>query len=212
MPSEEQRQPGVCELIAIDSDLVVPSVLRIEAEVCTIGRSSSCQVVVRHELVSRLHARIERQGPRCVLADAGSANGTYINQRRLDAAAVLRNGDAIGLGSPDPLLRFLDPDATMVGHTLLSYDERLFRFTLSGKLIELSPLQFRLLRHLYQHAGDICTRASCAQAIWGREYDQEIDAGALDQAINSLRRAIRRADPQASLIETRRGMGYVLRL
>ena len=73
-------------------------------------------------------------------------------------------------------------------------------------------MQFRLLRQLFQHAGDVCSRESCAQAMWGRDYEPGMDASALDQAVSSLRRALRKANPEAKLIETRRDLGYVLTL
>jgi len=50
--------------------------------------------------VSRLHAVIKRDGSRIVLIDLGSANGTYINGKRLtpNVEQVLNHGDIIALG------------------------------------------------------------------------------------------------------------------
>ena len=53
------------------------------------------------------------------------------------------------------------------------------RFSLDQQPIELTAAQFRLLTHLYQNAGNLCTRESCAAAIWGRDYDPGMDAAAL---------------------------------
>ena len=50
--------------------------------------------------VSRLHAVIKRDGNRIIFIDLGSANGTYINGKRLasNVEQVLNRGDIIALG------------------------------------------------------------------------------------------------------------------
>jgi len=50
--------------------------------------------------VSRLHAMIRRRGNRVLLKDLNSANGTYVNGRRIHAGREepLANGDIIALG------------------------------------------------------------------------------------------------------------------
>jgi DNA-binding response OmpR family regulator len=83
-------------------------------------------------------------------------------------------------------------------------------FILNKKPLDLTPAQFRLLHYLYQHAGEVCTRETCAQAIWGRDYDPGLDADALDRAMSNLRGQLRQVDPDSDLIETRRGLGYLL--
>ena len=50
--------------------------------------------------VSRLHGVIKRDGNHIIFVDLGSANGTYINGKRLNANAeqVLNHGDIVALG------------------------------------------------------------------------------------------------------------------
>jgi hypothetical protein len=50
--------------------------------------------------VSRLHAVIKRDGRRIIFIDLGSANGTYINGKRLvpNVEQVLNHGDIVALG------------------------------------------------------------------------------------------------------------------
>ena len=50
--------------------------------------------------VSRLHAVVKREDQRIILMDLGSANGTYINGKRLTANVeqVLNHGDIVALG------------------------------------------------------------------------------------------------------------------
>jgi diguanylate cyclase (GGDEF)-like protein len=43
--------------------------------------------------ISRQHARLEYRGPRVVLRDLGSTNGTYVNGQLIDKPTVLHSGD-----------------------------------------------------------------------------------------------------------------------
>ena len=212
--------PQVPRIIGLIPE-VAPREYALEAEVCTLGRATGCDVVVTGLLISRLHATITRGGPHFLLSDAGSRNGTFVNGSRLAGVYVLADEDVLGLGAPIAQLRFMDPDRTALAellalpdtaHDRLYYDPQSMRFFLDAERLELTLLQFKLLSHLYQHAGAVCSRERCAEAIWGRDYDSGLDAGALDQAFNSLRRALARVDPTAQWIQTRRGLGYVLSL
>lgn len=199
-------------LLAMHED-VTPSEYYLDDVVCTIGRAPGCRILIQGAQISRLHARIEPvEGARYVLSDAGSVNGTYVNGRRVTGSHILRHDDIIGLGAPTPLLRFLDADATVYSSGTLTYDERTMVFRLQTTPLDLTMTQFRLLSHLYRNVGSVCSRESCAQALWGRDYEPGLDAGALDQAFNSLRRVLRDADPEhgGDLIQTRRGLGYEL--
>ncbi len=50
--------------------------------------------------VSRLHAVIKREGPRLIFMDLGSANGTFINGKRLapNVEQEVKHGDILALG------------------------------------------------------------------------------------------------------------------
>jgi FHA domain/WD40-like Beta Propeller Repeat len=72
----------------------------LRGDTVVVGRSSACQIVVQDEQVSRQHAELRRQGDQWVVRDSGSANGTFVNNRRLGAgeSVVLRPGDRLRLG------------------------------------------------------------------------------------------------------------------
>lgn len=205
----ESNHPAVARLVALADD-VTPAEFLLSGEEHILGRAPGCDIVIPRQTISRLHARITREGPRYVLRDAGSANGTFVNGLPLIGAHVLSDHDTIGLGATGGLLRFLDPDPTVVAGARLRFDERAQVFLLNGQPLDLPPGQFRLLLHLHRNLGALCSRESCAAAIWGRDYDPGLDAEALDRAVSNLRAALRRADPSADLIQTRRGLGYVL--
>jgi hypothetical protein len=62
-----------------------------------IGRSSSCQIVLGDDTVSRRHAELRFEDGRWLLRDLHSSNGTYVNGRWV-AEAEVRAGDVIHLG------------------------------------------------------------------------------------------------------------------
>jgi hypothetical protein len=62
-----------------------------------LGRSTSCDVVLPDDSVSRHHAEIAVRGGVCVVRDLGSCNGTWVNGRAVTRAR-LRRGDELVLG------------------------------------------------------------------------------------------------------------------
>ncbi|MHC4841529.1 MAG: protein kinase domain-containing protein [Planctomycetota bacterium] len=62
----------------------------------TIGRRSSCDLVLRVDSVSREHCRIERSEGAYWLYDNGSSNGTLLNGLRIEKAKLV-HGDVITL-------------------------------------------------------------------------------------------------------------------
>lgn len=207
-------EPG--RLVGLSGD-VRPAEVCLESERCEIGRSSLRNVVIARDIVSRLHAVIERRAERYWLLDAGSTNGSFINGERITGPVLLKDGDQIGLGDPAPLLRFVDETVTMhrgqpaPSGPRLQFDPAGLSFAVNGRPLPLPPTQLRLLHHLLSHAGAVCSRESCAQAAWGRAYDPALDRDALDKIVSKLRQRLAQADPGLKgAIQSRRGVGYVL--
>ncbi|MHC4953632.1 MAG: sigma 54-interacting transcriptional regulator [Planctomycetota bacterium] len=65
-------------------------------ESVTIGRSADCRVRVFDEAASRHHAEVRREGADWVAVDNASANGLFVNGRRVERQA-LRTGDEIAV-------------------------------------------------------------------------------------------------------------------
>jgi pSer/pThr/pTyr-binding forkhead associated (FHA) protein len=64
----------------------------------TIGRSPNrADFVLADPEVSGLHARVERDGGPPILIDAGSTNGTFVNDERI-TSCPLQPGDRVRLG------------------------------------------------------------------------------------------------------------------
>ncbi len=65
----------------------------------TIGRQADNTIVLADPQASRQHATIHWQAGTFVVQDLGSANGTYVNEKRITAPYSLRDGDAIRMGN-----------------------------------------------------------------------------------------------------------------
>ncbi len=73
-----------------------------------VGRDRTCAIVLPHPAVSRRHARITIAGREPVLEDLQSANGTYVNNTRVDRV-VLKPGDIVRFGA-DPACSYVLKD------------------------------------------------------------------------------------------------------
>jgi diguanylate cyclase (GGDEF)-like protein len=66
----------------------------------TIGRDPACQIAFPEVLsLSRIHARVTFADDGVVVEDLQSTNGTFVNDRRVTAAAELSSGDRIQFGA-----------------------------------------------------------------------------------------------------------------
>ena len=219
-----QSSEAMAAIVALD-ECVKPPLYEL-GDACTIGRDPKCNIFVdtADRVVSRIHAKIERSGPRYIIADTASTNGTFINGARIRSPYRLTNQDCIGLGSKAPLLRFEDHDPTQytMSRDWLDYDETNMWFYLLNQRVDLSIQQFRLLLHLYRHVGETCTREQCAAIVWSEDFTPAQFAN-LDETIRKLRENLCRSIPEdhedraqiardirEKLITTRRGIGYVL--
>ncbi len=82
--------------------------LELHGRSVSLGRSPACDLVVDDDDVSREHCRIVPRDHGYVLLDAGSTNGTFVGDARLEPGVevALEGGERIRLGSL--ILKFLD--------------------------------------------------------------------------------------------------------
>jgi hypothetical protein len=102
----------------------------LAAVLAVLGRDPNCDIVLNDTKCSRRHATVEDGPEGLVIRDAGSANGTYVNGRRVEQAQ-LQPGDVIRLG--DVSLKLL----VEIGNTLVVAPEDV-------ELQPLGPLQVAL--------------------------------------------------------------------
>ncbi|MEO6713087.1 MAG: response regulator transcription factor [Mycobacteriales bacterium] len=78
----------------------------------------------------------------------------------------------------------------------------------AGKLVVLSPTEFKLLRYFMQNAGRVLSKAQILDHVW--HYDFGGEANVVESYVSYLRRKIDTTEPR--LLHTLRGVGYVLRV
>jgi diguanylate cyclase (GGDEF)-like protein len=78
---------------------------RLDRPTITIGRGDEADARLLEEGISRLHARIVREGPAVTIEDLGSTNKTFVNGKEIADPQKLVEGDEIALGS-SVLFRF----------------------------------------------------------------------------------------------------------
>lgn len=72
-----------------------------------IGRDDGADITIDDRKISRRHATVEVASGRALLADAGSTNGTWVNDQRVANNRELHDGDRIRMGQVR--LRYFDP-------------------------------------------------------------------------------------------------------
>jgi two-component system KDP operon response regulator KdpE len=94
---------------------------------------------------------------------------------------------------------------------ILTYDNLVIDFdkhevTVSGKRVDLSPTEFRLLSVLARHKGRVLPHEFLLTEVWGAEYVGEVDY--LRLYISYLRRKVEENPSKPSLIHNEWGIGY----
>jgi len=99
-------------------------------------------------------------------------------------------------------------DAGVLRYADLELDEDAHEVRRAGRLIDLSPTEFNLLKYLLINAGRVVSKAQILDRVW--KYDFGGDGRIVESYVYYLRRKIDKTDPP--LIHTVRGVGYALRL
>jgi len=110
--------------------------------------------------------------------------------------ALLRRAN--GGEAESPVLTFAD----------VELDDDAHEVTRDGRLVELTPTEYRLLRYLMLNPRRVLSRQQLLEHVW--DYDFGGDARVLETYVSYLRRKLDEHGPP--LIHTVRGVGYVLRL
>jgi two-component system catabolic regulation response regulator CreB len=116
--------------------------------------------------------------------------------RRLDKAAAAPATPATPAG------------AAASAHGFVIDDERK-RILFRGALLDLSRIEYRLLKVLVERPGRVFSRDELMERAWddpSASFDRTVDAH-----VKTLRAKLREVDGEADPIQTHRGMGYSLR-
>ncbi|GAA3608693.1 response regulator transcription factor [Marihabitans asiaticum] len=102
-------------------------------------------------------------------------------------------------GDAEAILRFAD----------LELDEDAHEVRRAGKVIEVSPTEFKLLRYLMLNPNRVLSKSQILDHVW--DYDFRGEMGIVESYISYLRRKVD-TDGLPPLIHTKRGFGYMLRM
>ncbi|GAA2177586.1 hypothetical protein GCM10009784_28850 [Arthrobacter parietis] len=102
-----------------------------------------------------------------------------------------------------------DDDGAVIRVDDLELDDDAHEVRRGGEVIDLSPTEFKLLRYLMMNPNRVLSKAQILDHVW--EYDFNGDASIVESYISYLRRKIDKNPDAAALIQTKRGVGYLLR-
>jgi DNA-binding response OmpR family regulator len=85
----------------------------------------------------------------------------------------------------------------------VALDERQMRVSVRGVPVTLSPLEYRVVAYLMLHRGRVVSQQELDENVYGS--DEGHDSNALEVLIGRVRRKL-----GTTLIETRRGFGYIV--
>jgi pSer/pThr/pTyr-binding forkhead associated (FHA) protein len=186
----------------------------------TVGRDPANDLIINHRLVSRRHARFEKDEAGFYVRDLDSTNGTFVNGQRIQGRHLLRNNDEVWIG--DSVIVFRDPEATMKGmpppvarqrtpepREELRVDTKAKEVYLRGKLLDppLTAKEFQLLDLMYQRKGEVLSKTEIAKNVWDYEV---YDYNAIDALVYRLRHRIEADPSHPKYLVTVRGFGYKL--
>ncbi|THJ66681.1 response regulator transcription factor [Arthrobacter echini] len=103
----------------------------------------------------------------------------------------------------------IEDDDSVIRVDDLELDDDAHEVRRGGETIDLSPTEFKLLRYLMLNPNRVLSKAQILDHVW--EYDFNGDASIVESYISYLRRKIDRTTDSAALIQTKRGVGYLLR-
>lgn len=95
---------------------------------------------------------------------------------------------------------------TTAGDLTIDYGQR--RVMMSGRDIDLTPVEYRVLAYLAQNVGRVITQDLLLGHVWGEEYEGE--SHLLQVNINRLRRKIEPDPTRPRYLITKTGVGYML--
>jgi two-component system, OmpR family, catabolic regulation response regulator CreB len=147
------------------------------------------------ELTARVKVILRRAAP----AAAGSAVGLNVSSSSVPPAPSPATSSAVGL----------NVSSSSVPPSPFVLDEARCRITYRGHALDLTRIEFRLLKTLLAQPGRVFTRDQLLSAAWD-EPEASLDR-TVDAHVKTLRAKLRAVDSAQDPIQTHRGLGYSLR-
>jgi DNA-binding response OmpR family regulator len=175
-------------------DLMLPELSGIE--VCRIIRTESAVPIV---MLTARGAEVDKVVGLELGADDYVTKPFSLRELTARIRAIFRRGESLVSGQLPPTVELGPVRVDIAGHRILK----------DGTEVPVKPKVFELLAFLLRHPGQVVTRDQLLEQVWG--YDYAGETRTVDVHVHWLRAAIE-PDPGApALIQTVRGVGYVLR-
>jgi pSer/pThr/pTyr-binding forkhead associated (FHA) protein len=95
---EPALPPGPRSVVVRAPDGAKPHSVHIAASM-VVGRGPECELQIEDTYASQQHARLFGKNGAWYVEDLGSTNGTFVNEQKLAAPAMVQAGDKIRVGT-----------------------------------------------------------------------------------------------------------------
>lgn len=90
---------GPANNLVVMTGIAAGSVIPLDSDVVTIGRSPDSTLVIVDEYTSTYHARLERNGEKWTLTDLDSTNGTKVSGTKIKEPLILNPYTQVTIGT-----------------------------------------------------------------------------------------------------------------
>jgi two-component system response regulator MprA len=190
-------EDGMHALSFFDEGVVQPDLVILDLLMPNLDGMTACRLIRRTSdvpilMLTARHALSDRVDGLEAGADDFVGKPFAVGELLARVRALLRRS------APEGRLRFADVELDRAQRTVHRGE----------RSIELTRLEFALLELLLLHPRKVLSRSTIFQEVWGGELESA--SNSLDVFVGSLRRKLE-ADGEERLIQTVRGIGYVLR-